>query len=87
MASKVEPISVSSNFEPVAFSICWSPADLMGSYERIEQLAESEDHVIPGHDPLVRELYPTASDDGEVVRLDELPARALRTIYPDAPAT
>ena len=36
--------------------------------------AETDAHVVPGHDPLVRDLYPAASGDTgtEVVRLDEL---------------
>ena len=39
----------------VPFSI-WSQPDLM-TYDKIEQLADSQDHVIPGHDPIVRDLY------------------------------
>ena len=38
------------------FPICFSEADTLASYARLEQLADSEDHVIPGHDPLVRAL-------------------------------
>lgn len=45
------------------FSICWSLEKMFESFDRIEELADSEDHVIPGHDPLVRSRYPAASDD------------------------
>ena len=67
----------------IPFSICWSPSDLLASYAKFEQLAESENHVIPGHDPLVRSLYPpVASATGnEVVRLDASPLRALKTLF------
>ena len=67
----------------VPFSICWSQGDLLASYRRFEDLADSEDHVIPGHDPLVRELYPAWSSDlgNEIVRLDQPPLRALKQVF------
>jgi len=69
----------------VPFAICWSPGELMRSYERFEQLADSEDHVVPGHDPLVRELYPALSRElgSEVVRLSQAPLRSLRDAFPE----
>ncbi len=70
----------------VPFSICWSQPDLMTSYDKFEQLADSQDHVIPGHDPIVRDLYPAYSSatGDEVVRLDETPARSLKDVFPEA---
>lgn len=67
----------------VPFAICWSPDDLMRSYARFEELADSQDHVIPGHDPLVRSLYaPVSSDFGsDVVRLDESPMKLLKHVF------
>lgn len=67
----------------VPFAICWAQPELMDSYQKFEQLADSEDHVIPGHDPIVRQLYPVYSGDtgDEVVRLDEAPAKALKTVF------
>ena len=67
----------------VPFAICWSPQDLMSSYERFEQLADSQDHVIPGHDPLVRSLYPQVSSEfaSNVVRLDESPIKLLKDVF------
>lgn len=43
--------------------------------EKVRQQAESEAHIIPGHDPLVLRAYPPASADavGLVVRLDVAP--------------
>ncbi len=65
------------------FTICWSQSDLMASYEKFEALADSEDHVIPGHDPMVRSIYPALSPGtgNEVVRLDAAPARRLRDLF------
>lgn len=65
----------------VPFFICWSQAELMNSYEAIDRLADSEDHVIPGHDPLVRSLYPALDGSDETVRLDVAPNRSLRQIF------
>lgn len=42
---------------------------------RMRELASSRDHIIPGHDPLVRTLYPRAREDDEnITRLDVAPA-------------
>ena len=67
----------------VPFSICWSQGDLLASYRRFEGLAESEDHVIPGHDPLVRELYPGWSREtgNEIVQLHLAPVRPLKQVF------
>jgi len=57
------------------FSICWSLEKMLTSFDRIEELADSEDHVIPGHDPLVRARYPSPSADltDWVCQLDAAP--------------
>ena len=64
------------------FPICFSEPDMVKSFERLEQLADSEDHIIPGHDPLVRALYaPPASELRDwVCRLDQPPSRSLRSM-------
>ncbi len=61
------------------FPICYSEADTLRSYDRLEELADSEDHIIPGHDPLVRALYaaPSSELQGWVCRLDEAPSRSV----------
>lgn len=48
--------------------------EMMRGFERVEALAESPAHIIPGHDPLVRLRYP-AFDPGrpELFRLDQDP--------------
>ena len=61
------------------FPICYSEADTLKSYDRLEELADSEDHIIPGHDPLVRALYAAPSSELQdwVCRLDEAPSRSV----------
>ena len=48
---------------------------MLNGYTTMEMLAESQDHIIPGHDPLVMKYYPAASKEleGIVVRLDLSP--------------
>jgi glyoxylase-like metal-dependent hydrolase (beta-lactamase superfamily II) len=50
------------------------PAMLEG-FETLRRLASSEDHIIPGHDPKVMELYPASAPglEGIAVRLDADP--------------
>ncbi len=64
------------------FPICYSEPDMLKSFERLAQLADSEDHIIPGHDPLVRALYspPSGELDGWACRLHEPPAKSLRSM-------
>jgi len=46
----------------------------MAALSLLERVAESPEHIIPGHDPLVMSLYPSALDEaGRVVRLDVMP--------------
>lgn len=40
------------------FPAIWNRADMIEGYKRLRMLADSEDHIIPGHDPQVRSLYP-----------------------------
>ena len=56
--------------------------DTLRSFERLEQLADSEDHIIPGHDPLVRALYrpPSGELQDWVCRLDKPPARSVKSL-------
>jgi hypothetical protein len=47
-------------------------SDSIDSFRKIERLATSPRHIIPGHDPLVMQRYraPSPSLQGVVVRLD-----------------
>lgn len=57
------------------FPIVFNVGDMLEGYGTMRRLAESPDHVVPGHDPLVMKLY--GPDDpaleGIAVRLDRAP--------------
>ncbi len=54
------------------FPIVWSVADMVEGYRKLRALADSAEHIIPGHDPLVFEKYgsPGKALQGIAVRLD-----------------
>ena len=56
----------------IPFAIVHSTSDMLKAHDRIRELADSDDHVIPAHDPLVIDRYPAASGDlkGIVARVD-----------------
>ena len=49
--------------------------DVLEGYSTIKRMADSLDHIVPGHDPAVIEKYPAAAPGLErfVVRLDASP--------------
>jgi glyoxylase-like metal-dependent hydrolase (beta-lactamase superfamily II) len=55
-----------------------SVADVLEGYDTVLKLATSRDHIIPGHDPLVLDLYPAPDERlrGSVARLDVAPEAA-----------
>lgn len=57
------------------FPTVYSVGDMMEGFRTVQALADSADHIIPGHDPLVMQLYPPVSKelDGIAVRLDVAP--------------
>jgi len=54
------------------FPIVVDVENMLSGFDTLAELAESAHHIIPGHDPLVRRLYPAASPSmlGAVHRLD-----------------
>ncbi|MBZ5576980.1 MAG: N-acyl homoserine lactonase family protein [Acidobacteriia bacterium] len=54
------------------FPVVYSVAETLEGYRRAYELADSRDHVIPGHDPQVLERYPSPAPElkGWVARLD-----------------
>jgi glyoxylase-like metal-dependent hydrolase (beta-lactamase superfamily II) len=54
------------------FPIVWSVAEMVDGYRRMRNLAESPAHIVPGHDPLVLERFPTPAPalQGIAARLD-----------------
>lgn len=59
------------------FPTTFNLGDVMRGYETLRQLADSIDHIVPGHDPLVMKRYPAPGKelDGIAVRLDVAPQR------------
>lgn len=57
------------------FPVVYSVAEMLEGFETLYRLADSPEHIVPGHDPLVMKRYPTASPalEGIVARLDRSP--------------
>jgi glyoxylase-like metal-dependent hydrolase (beta-lactamase superfamily II) len=57
------------------FTTAFHIGDMLEGFDRLRELAPDEDHIVPGHDPLVMKLYPAPSPELEdvVVRLDVPP--------------
>jgi len=67
-----------ANFEQRRpFPVVYNIAEMLEGFNRLRQLADSPEHILPGHDPLVMKFYPAAKPElsGIVVRLDVAPAR------------
>jgi glyoxylase-like metal-dependent hydrolase (beta-lactamase superfamily II) len=62
----------------IPFPAVYSVGDMMQGFDTVRSLADSDDHIIPGHDPQVMKRYPApdASMQGKVVRLDVAPSVA-----------
>jgi len=63
----------------VPFAVVFNLSDMIMAHDRIRALADSDDHVIPGHDPRIAKIYPAARPDleGKVFRLDLPPLQPL----------
>lgn len=63
------------------FPIVFNVADMLRGYARLHAAASSPDHIVPGHDPRVLEIYPPLSETRrDIVQLHLpplLPAGAL----------
>jgi glyoxylase-like metal-dependent hydrolase (beta-lactamase superfamily II) len=59
------------------FPVTYSVGDVLEGYATLRRLADSPEHIIPGHDPDVVHRYPAAEPglDG-IVRLDKPPRGA-----------
>ena len=57
------------------FATTFHLGDTLDGYARLRQLADSDKHIVPGHDPLVMQRYPAPSAELKdiVVRLDAVP--------------
>jgi len=59
------------------FTTAYHVGEMLEAFDKVRALADSRDHIIPGHDPLVMQLYPAPRPDlaGVIVRLDVAPER------------
>jgi glyoxylase-like metal-dependent hydrolase (beta-lactamase superfamily II) len=59
------------------FTIAYRIDDMLEGYRKVKQLADSLDHIIPGHDPMVMQLYPPPepSLQGVIAQLDAEPRK------------
>ncbi len=57
------------------FPIVFNVGDMMEGWQTCRRLADSEHHIVPGHDPLVVQRYPAPSNEleGLATRLDVAP--------------
>ncbi len=62
--------------------------DMVRGFARIRDLADSEDHVVPGHDPMVMKKYvaPSPQLEGIAVRLDEAPRQVDEAARQETPS-
>jgi glyoxylase-like metal-dependent hydrolase (beta-lactamase superfamily II) len=59
------------------FPIVYNIGDMCLGWETVERLAGHPDRVIPGHDPIVAEIYPRASDKVDAFALHLKPSRSF----------
>lgn len=61
------------------FPAVYNIGDMLEGHRTLRKLADSEDHIVPGHDPIVMKVYPALSPElqGIVVRLDVAPNMSL----------
>ena len=59
----------------LVFPAVYHAGELLEGYGMLRRLADSDDHIIPGHDPMVMSLYPAPSAEleGIAARLDVAP--------------
>lgn len=59
----------------VPFAVAFNLSDMIAAHDRIRELAESDDHILPAHDPRLAALYPAADTKyGDLIlRLDLAP--------------
>lgn len=61
--------------EGKVFPITYNVADTLEGYRTLKKLASSRQHIVPGHDPKVMDIYPAAGSglEGWIARLDADP--------------
>lgn len=57
----------------VPFAVVFNSSDMIAAHDRIRALADSDDHVLPAHDPRIARIYPQVGDFAHLFRLDVAP--------------
>lgn len=59
----------------IPFAVVFNSSDMLAAHDIIRDLADSDDHVIPAHDPLIADRYPTVEgvESEHIFRLDVAP--------------
>ncbi|WPB55508.1 N-acyl homoserine lactonase family protein [Xylophilus sp. GOD-11R] len=60
------------------FTLAFHVGEMLEGFNTLRRLADSADHIVPGHDPQVFVRYPSAGVDGVAVRVDLPPLRPLQ---------
>jgi glyoxylase-like metal-dependent hydrolase (beta-lactamase superfamily II) len=55
------------------FPIVFNVGDMLEGFEKLQRAADSPDHIVPGHDPLVLQRFPMAKPEIDLVKLHEAP--------------
>ena len=63
-------------FEKKPFPIVVDLENMLAGFDRLHDLASARELIIPGHDPLVRDLFPSFKEDF-ISRLDRGPTKPL----------
>ena len=62
--------------KPSPFPIVFHLGDMLAGYATLRNLADSPDHLVPGHDPLVRKIYPFWGDPADDIMALHQPPKA-----------
>lgn len=62
--------------KPSPFPIVFNVGDMVQGYDTLRALADSAQHIVPGHDPMVRERYPFWGDPANDIVALHLPPKA-----------
>ncbi|MEO1988266.1 MAG: N-acyl homoserine lactonase family protein [Martelella sp.] len=57
----------------VPFAVVLNSSDMLAAHDVIRALADSDDHVLPAHDPRLAEIYPRHDGEEHILRLDAAP--------------
>lgn len=64
------------------FPIVYHVGEMLQGYDRLTELADSEGHIIPGHDPAVLSGYPRHAGNAEIVGLHFNPTSPAQVAPP-----